>query len=282
MNAKSRLVFSLKERNGILYLLCLMAFTLGIIYTCKQFTSSEAKLDQHQFSEKINKEQEYKKSDFSKSKFNPNYISDYFGYTLGLSTEEIDALHAFRKTGNYVTSTGDFQKITGISDGLLAEISARFRFPHFDRSETKKSKSTLVYPKVIKKLDLNKADSIALTKVYGIGPVLSGRILKYRKLLGGFVEDTQLYEVYGIQTAAAKKVLEKFTVLSRPSVVPKDVNLISLQELSKVPYISKHLARDIIAYRTRVGAITKIQELTKIHDFPAEKINIIEVYLTIK
>ncbi len=32
--------------------------------------------------------------------FNPNYITDYKGYSLGMSNEEIDRLHQFRATNN--------------------------------------------------------------------------------------------------------------------------------------------------------------------------------------
>ncbi|WP_317164710.1 hypothetical protein [Flavobacterium hydrocarbonoxydans] len=36
--------------------------------------------------------------------FNPNFISDYKGYKLGMSVQEIDRLLAFRKTNQYVNS----------------------------------------------------------------------------------------------------------------------------------------------------------------------------------
>ncbi|MBK5194205.1 MAG: hypothetical protein JJE07_13570 [Flavobacteriaceae bacterium] len=40
--------------------------------------------------------------------FNPNLITDYKGYTLGMSPEEIDRLHAFRAADKWVNSSEEF------------------------------------------------------------------------------------------------------------------------------------------------------------------------------
>jgi hypothetical protein len=51
--------------------------------------------------------------------FNPNFITDYKGYKLGMSVAEIDRLLEFRKGDKYVNSAAEFQKITKVSDSLL-------------------------------------------------------------------------------------------------------------------------------------------------------------------
>lgn len=61
--------------------------------------------------------------------FNPNYITDYKGAQLGMSLAEIDKLLAFRKTGKFINSKKEFQKVTTISDSLLNSISSYFKFP---------------------------------------------------------------------------------------------------------------------------------------------------------
>jgi competence protein ComEA len=48
------------------------------------------------------------------------------------------------------------------------------------------------------KTDLNSADTLELMQVRGIGPTFSRRILRYRDILGGYAQLTQLMEVYGI------------------------------------------------------------------------------------
>src|SRR5690606_37451939 len=71
--------------------------------------------------------------------FNPNFISDFKGYQLGMSVEEIDKLLEFRKTGKFVNSAKEFQAVTGISDSLLRVISPYFKFPEWVTNPTKTS-----------------------------------------------------------------------------------------------------------------------------------------------
>ena len=61
--------------------------------------------------------------------FNPNFITDYKGYKLGMSVPEIDRLLAFRKQNKYVNSAKEFQAVTKVSDSLLNAISPYFKFP---------------------------------------------------------------------------------------------------------------------------------------------------------
>ena len=58
--------------------------------------------------------------------FNPNFITDYKGFKLGLTPEQIDRLQAFRAQNRYVNSAREFQQVTGVSDSLLAKIAPSF------------------------------------------------------------------------------------------------------------------------------------------------------------
>ena len=46
--------------------------------------------------------------------FNPNFISSYKGYELGMSLKEIELLHNFRSSKKWINSTKDFQRVTGV------------------------------------------------------------------------------------------------------------------------------------------------------------------------
>lgn len=59
-----------------------------------------------------------------------------------------------------------------------------------DRSETRDAS--------VSRIELNSADTADLIKISGIGPVLSRRILRYRDILGGYYDVSQIIEVYGI------------------------------------------------------------------------------------
>ncbi len=64
--------------------------------------------------------------------------------------------------------------------------------------KTYKKKAGPVRPPLM--IEINTADSAQLTKLYGIGPSFAVRILKYRRLLGGFFSPTQLLEVFGMDS----------------------------------------------------------------------------------
>lgn len=225
--------------------------------------------------------------------FNPNFITDYKGYTLGMSVEEIDRLHAFRAKNKFVNSSEDFQKVTQVSDTLLHTISTYFKFPEW----TKKSKQSAVGSKqqynhnnspsseglgkdyVI--VDLNKVTSEELKIVNGIGEKLSARIIKFRDKLGGFLVDEQLYDVYGLDAEVVQRVLKRFKVLNPPEIEKININTASAEMLSKLIYIQKNVALDIVNYRNSKGNINSFTELAKIENFPKEKIDRLALYLSL-
>ncbi|WP_245731602.1 ComEA family DNA-binding protein [Kriegella aquimaris] len=224
--------------------------------------------------------------------FNPNFITDYKGYTLGMSAEEIDRLHAFRKQNKFANSAEEFQKVTMISDSLLSVISPYFKFPEWTKTENKKPFKAKLYPNrnnenlatnVVRSnvLDLNSATAEDLQSISGIGEKLSARIVKYRELLNGFLIDEQLYEVYYLDREVAEKVLKKYKVLSKPKIEKININKASIAEISKLTYIKYSVAKEIVAYREINGSITSFDELKDIVDFPADKIDRIKLYLAL-
>lgn len=209
-------------------------------------------------------------------KINPNYITDYRGYLLGMSPAELDRLYAFRKEGRYVKSVKEFQEVTKISDSLLAEIGPQLSFPNIDRKE--RTHAVKKHGRAVIK-DLNKATATELQSVSGIGPVLSSRIVRFRDRLGGFLIDEQLFDVYGLDKEVALRALNVFRVQNPPAVEMLSLNKAGEEELGELIYLGKRLARRIVAYRERVGKFDSVEQLTKIQDFPSERINRIKLYL---
>lgn len=222
--------------------------------------------------------------------FNPNFIDDYRAYRLGLTDEQFDKLSAFREQNKFVNNAKDFQQVTGVSDSLLLEIQIYFRFPDWVNQRnhqtpaTNRNSSVSLSSKtnIINKEDLNSADKAALMKVYGVGDKLSDRILDFRKRIGGFIADFQLYDVYGLDSVAATQVLERFTVKKPAQVKKRDINTVTYDELQTLPYLNNFLARQIITYRQNHGPINNLEELTKIQEFPVERLRSLSLYLYIK
>lgn len=213
--------------------------------------------------------------------FNPNYITDYKGYTLGLSTLELDRLFAFREDGKFVNSAKEFQTVTQVSDSLLNVLSPYFKFPDWVTKHQSMKKAPSKQPAAVKLQDLNTATTEDLESIYGIGETLSERIIKFRDRLGGFLVNEQLYDVYGLKPEVADKALLRFQVLEVPSIQKININKASAAELSQLVYISRSLAFDIVAYRDKNGAYQSFQELSKVNKFPTGKLDRIALYLSL-
>lgn len=217
--------------------------------------------------------------------FNPNFITDYRGYILGMSTEEIDLLHEHREQDKWVNSSDEFQKVTGVSDSLLRVISPYFQFPQWatpSRTVRREGPVSGITGEASEKNDLNTATVEDLMRVRGIGEVLAARIVNYRNKIGSFVDDLQLNDVYGLNFEVRQEVLSQYTVKTPPEIKVVNINHANVLELSNVPYISYELAREILDYRLLHEKITTFEELAKIKDFPSEKIDRIALYLTLK
>lgn len=212
--------------------------------------------------------------------FNPNFITSYKGYELGMSLEEIERLHAFRAQNKWINSSQDFQKVTGISDSLLAAISPYFKFPKW---VTQSSQNNTYKPKKISKLDLNLATAEELQKVYGVGSKLSKRILRYReKYDGGFANMIELSAIYGLSEDVIENIKKKFIIAHPRPINSVDLNTANQEDLVKIPFIDYELAYRIIETRVLKEVYFSIEELTKIKDFPTNRLDIIKLYLYIK
>lgn len=212
--------------------------------------------------------------------FNPNYITDFKAYTLGMSVEEIDKLHRFRDSDKWINSAKDFQKVTGVSDSLLASISPYFKFPDWV-IEAEKKKSRVKVKTPISVSDLNKAEAEDLQKVNGIGEVLANRIVNYRNKIGGFRSELQLKDIYGLNYETREKLQRHFRVIGKENFGLININQARLLELLEVPYIKYELAREIIDYRQLYEKIESFEELSKIESFPSDKIDRIQLYLSL-
>lgn len=220
--------------------------------------------------------------------FNPNFITDYKGYKLGMSVKEIDRLLAYRKENKYVNSAKEFQAVTKVSDSLLNSIAPLFKFPDWvnNKKERKeyvdyKNKSFVNFPKKEKLvlIDINKATQEDLIKIYGIGEVISKRILILKESLGGFVSMDQMKDVWGLSPEVIANLDSHFKIVAGNNLKKVNINNASLKEMAQFPYFKYPLAKEIIIYRSMNGDFKNIEDLINIKSFPVEKAKIIDLYL---
>ena len=291
MKFKSQFVFNRSQQIGI-FLLVAIIVVLQLVYHFVDLSENNIptgldERDLTQFQKKIDSVK-LAASALKTTKtfpFNPNLITDYKGYTLGMSPGEIDRLHAYRAQDKWVNSSEEFQQVTKISDSLLQKISPYFKFP--DWVTSKNSPARLKVSNSVKKafedkIDLNIATAEDLMMLKGIGEVLSGRIVNYRNKIGGFVDDLQLKDIYGLNYELREEIQSYYTVKSPPEFKILSINQASVIELSGIPYINYELAREIVNYRLLHEKISSFEELAKIKEFPSEKIERIALYLSVE
>ena len=217
--------------------------------------------------------------------FNPNFITDYKGYKLGMSVVEIDRLLEFRKTNKFINSAEEFQKVTKVSDSLLNVISPLFKFPDWiNNRRVKKEYENFPIKAFAKKekiipIDINQATKKDLIKIYGIGEAISLRILKQKDVLGGFVSMEQMSDVWGLSPEVIIELNNHFKISVLPKLKKIDINNASLKELSQFYYFKYAIAKEIVTYRSMNGDFKNIEDLTKIKGFPVDKAKTIALYL---
>lgn len=289
MALKSFFQFSTAQRSGIFTLLTI-SIVLQLSYFFIDFTTEEKDSKEKRQWLALQTEVDSLKQvqyDYVPKiyPFNPNFITDFKGYKLGMSVSEIDRLLAYRKLNKYVNSAAEFQQITKVSDSLLNAISPYFKFPDWvahkknTNSHAQKSFSKFDKKEKIVVLDINLASQEDLIKVYGIGAGLSERILKQKEILGGFVSMEQMEDVWGLSPEVIENLNKSFKVSTVPKLKKINVNNASVKELSQFPYFRYALAKAIVTYRSMSGDIKTKEDLVKIKNFPVDKVDIIALYL---
>lgn len=214
--------------------------------------------------------------------FNPNFISDYKGYVLGMSVSEIDRLHQFRANNKYVNSAKEFQEVTQVSNELLQKIAPFFKFPDWV-TNTKKQPVFETFSnkkkEEINPVNLNEASKEDLMKIYGIGDKISDIILKEKNKFGAFATVDQLEFVWGISPEILESCKQHFFVPADVVVKKININNASVKELSQFPYFNYAFAKQIVTYRSMNGIFHSIEDLAKINNCPLEKLKIIALYL---
>ncbi|WP_233897371.1 helix-hairpin-helix domain-containing protein [Tenacibaculum piscium] len=228
---KSHFWYDKRQRNGVFFLIILLIL-LQSIYFFVDFSSAFSSDITATKSTEIRSFQQQidslKRIALATKKpkiypFNPNFITDYKGYQLGMTPEEIDKLHQYRKQRKFVNSSKEFQQITNISDSLLHKISPYFKFPDWvvkrHKSQAKKNinslssssnfsennsssenisgKETSNIQKKIIKININTASFKEILKIPHINYELCKKILEYREEVAELQNISEIKNIAG-------------------------------------------------------------------------------------
>uniref|UniRef100_UPI0032166D28 helix-hairpin-helix domain-containing protein n=1 Tax=uncultured Draconibacterium sp. TaxID=1573823 RepID=UPI0032166D28 len=204
--------------------------------------------------------------------FDPNETNTTELTKFGFNNYQANNLVNYRKKGGVFIIPSDILKIYGIDSSFYFEIEKHIRI--------KKIEADLPAPaKEIVMLELNEADSTDLVKLKGIGPAYANRIIKYRKLLGGFYTKEQLKEVYNLPEETYIQIRDQLFV-DTTRVKKLRINFSEYAELLKHPYFSRKQVEALLSIREQKGAFKNVSDLRHVEGFDAEIIMKISPYVT--
>lgn len=219
--------------------------------------------------------------------FDPNTLPKDSLVLLGFSPKQAQVILNYREKGGHFRRREDFARMyvvngekyealkerivireggaererwqdASVGEGIKGKVSGRERDGR-NKAESG-GESTSIYGKkqeqrdlaTLRKpwrCDLNRADSAALVKLYGIGPYFARKILRYKERLGGwFVQAEQLLEIEGMEQERFEGIREKL-LIDTTGVRKFSLDTLERGFMEKHPYIGPYAARGILMYR---------------------------------
>jgi competence protein ComEA len=212
--------------------------------------------------------------------FNPNTVKEDELKALGFSSRLTKGLINYRMKGGEFRVKSDVKKLYGMDSAFYNTLAPYIVLP--EKITYEKNLTSFTKKEKPAAFNLNEADTAQFQSIYGIGPTLAKRIVKYREGLGGFVNNEQLKEVYGLDSTVVSKLL-KASFLTE-DFTPRKININIAEEsmLSAHPYFSKKIAKTIVTYRFQHGKFQSVDDLRRIETLDKKVLDKIYPYLTIE
>lgn len=179
------------------------------------------------------------------------YIVDYFTQDVTPTANEQKTLTALQ------------QKIATAKTSYTNSYSSRSssKYPDAATSATADSPAK---PYKTFTLEVNSATQADYERLYGIGKVLSDRIVKFRDKLGGFYSIHQIKDVWGVEDTTFEKFRHQLTI--KPATIRKiNINTATYEELTANPYFFSTIAKQIIGYRTKVKPFASVEDIRNLY-----------------
>ena len=158
-------------------------------------------------------------------RFNPNTVSVEDLQRLGFSEKQAQAIDNYRQKGGRFRRKDDFARSFVVADSVYDRLE-----PFID----------------IPLVDINRADSVALLDLPGIGPFFAGKVVQYRSQLRGYSCPQQLMEIWHFDEEKYNGLKDLITC-SAPEPYP--LWTLPEAELALHPHISRAEAHSIVLYR---------------------------------
>ena len=179
----------------------------------------------------------------------------------------------FREKVHPFKAKEELYKVYGFDSAFVKEL---LPFVMIDEVEEEDDSPTEIIM-----VELNRADSLQLLSIKGIGPTFSKRILEHREKLGGFYSKEQLLEVYGMDAERLAQIDEWITI-DENQIRKLNVNEATFKELLRHPYIEYNMVKSIVNFREQVRPFKNVGELKNLEFFNQKKVERLKPYLKVE
>lgn len=245
-------------------------------YTSQELARDQALLDslvhqlEHHYQiQKINEIIEESNMMVALHPFDPNIADAATLTSLGFRPWIAERIINYREAGGKFNEKEDLSKIYGLSEEMYQKV-----YNYIDLPETVTAPAVQVsnpeksFKEKVEKavtINLNTADTTQLKHLQGVGSVFAARIIKYRDLLGGFVDTSQYAEVYGLPAEVILKLQQPMVTLDTAGIRKINLNTADEKLLAAHPYISFKVAKAIVQHRENYGVYTKIEDVKEVY-----------------
>lgn len=294
--------FNRRERNGILILIMVLLVAIFIDYSLpfltfkKEYDIKEWQDQAEEFYAPSRTEEvsgkiafagvtdanQADEKDLQRLGLPPGIVSNWTKYLRkgGCFKKKVDILKLYGMTREHYSRIEKYLVINGPDRALMLKRDSVKSSGYRSAGRQGKDSSGFIAArkKVIRQIvEINTADSAKLESLPGIGPVLASRIIKYRKLLGGFYSTVQIREIYGMTPELWQKA--SLSLVADSTAIQKlNINFLSLSELGRHPYIGFRLARKIVRQRDLNGKFSGAGDLEPY--FSVDSMNRLLPYIT--
>ncbi|MFN3951069.1 MAG: helix-hairpin-helix domain-containing protein [Thermaurantimonas sp.] len=208
--------------------------------------------------------------------FNPNTADSLELIRLGFKPWQASNLLRYRQRGGKFYKREDLKRLYGIDSAFYSQIESFIDLPPlvYEQGTNELAGRT-------KKVNLNASDSLDLISLPGIGPVLAGRLIRYRNALGGYIDAEQLLEVYGLDSLRWSDLLP-YIEIDTAAIRKININTAEESDLARHPYIRKGLAREIVAFRKNFRMFKSVKEISNLSLAKNKDLSKLYPYLSIE
>ncbi|MCU4154449.1 helix-hairpin-helix domain-containing protein [Carboxylicivirga sp. A043] len=271
------LSLSRREQLGFIGLVVILFIVVGVIFKKRPVAEKEIDKQLLNWVESVRlSENVIKSKKDTVFRFNPNTESVKRLQMLGFSNLAIVNLLKYREAGGVIKSPDKLKQIYGIDSMLFDKLKGYIALDIKQQKPKKKyeyassrgsfnkvqinrvDENEEVSDRVDLQLEINTADTAMFALLKGIGPVLSRRIVAYRKKIGGYYSIQQLTEVYGLSQEVIDYNLPYLEV-DETAMEPMDISTASLRQMKNHPYLDFYMAKEIYEARKAEQLISIMQ-----------------------